>query len=86
MKKIIKKNYQLIGPKKFLATFKGNLIGIKLKWGIEYRGKLAEFDSFMNLKIFDAEEWVKGVKMGFLGEIFIRCNNICFLFHPLRIS
>ena len=54
-------------------------VKIKLKWGMEYKGLLVAFDSYMNLRVKEAEEWIRGKKIGFLGEIFIRCNNICLI-------
>lgn len=52
---------------------------VKLKWGMEYRGKLLSVDSYMNLQLGEAEEFIDGELAGALGEILIRCNNVLYL-------
>ena len=42
-------------------------------------GKLISTDSYMNLQLGDAEEWMDGSSKGMLGEILIRCNNVMFI-------
>ena len=70
---------QIINPKNFLSYLIGKNILVKLKWGIEYKGKLVSFDNYINLRIENTEEWLDGKKIGRLGEIVIRCNNIQFI-------
>ena len=70
---------QIINPKNFLYYLIGKNILVKLKWGIEYKGKLVSFDNYINLRIENTEEWLDGKKIGRLGEIVIRCNNIQFI-------
>jgi len=45
---------------------------VKLKWGVEYHGKLASFDKYMNVQLLNSEEYIEGESKGFLGEILIR--------------
>lgn len=52
---------------------------IRLKWGIEYHGKMASFDKYMNVQLLDAEEFMEGQCKGALGEILIRCNNVLYI-------
>jgi hypothetical protein len=53
---------------------------VKLKWGMEYKGKLVSVDSYMNLQLHDTEEFVDGASTGVLGEVLIRyaCAWLCF--------
>lgn len=74
-----------INPKPFLINLKGKKITVKLKWGIEYKGELINFDKYMNLYLQSTEEWIKDQKIGYLGEIIIRCNNILFISDPLSL-
>lgn len=39
---------------------------------MEYHGKLASVDSYMNVKLTSTEEWKDGKNEGQLGEVFIR--------------
>ena len=77
------KDFKFINPKPFLRTLQGKKVTVKLKWGIEYKGELINFDKYMNLYLQRTEEWIKNEKIGFLGEIIIRCNNILFVSVPL---
>jgi small nuclear ribonucleoprotein F len=77
------KTNNFINPKPFLRTLQGKKVTVKLKWGIEYTGELINFDKYMNLYLQRTEEWIKNEKIGFLGEIIIRCNNILFVSVPL---
>ena len=52
---------------------------VKLKWGMEYRGFLVSVDSYMNLQLANAEEFVNGNNVGNLGEVLIRCNNVLYV-------
>nr|KJB53521.1 hypothetical protein B456_009G005500 [Gossypium raimondii] len=75
-----------VNPKPFLNNLTGKTVIVKLKWGMEYKGFLASVDSYMNLQLGNAEEYVDGQFTGNLGEIlisigpsFYRCNNVLYL-------
>lgn len=62
-----------VNPKPFLQDLTGSQVIVRLKWGeTEYRGKLLSVDSYMNLQLDNAEEYIEGVNKGILGEILIR--------------
>lgn len=62
-----------------MTSLTGQKIIVKLKWGMEYKGLLMAIDSYMNLQLKDAEEYVDGESAGALGEVLIRCNNVLYL-------
>jgi len=66
---------KVLNPKPFLASLTGKSVVVKLKWGMEYRGFLKSVDTYMNVQLLNAEEWMEGSKAGALGEVLIRCNN-----------
>lgn len=68
-----------LNPKPFLNKLLGKNVIIKLKWGMEYKGNLKSFDAYMNIRLTEAEEWIRGEMKGKLGEIFIRCNNVLYI-------
>jgi len=54
-------------------------VSVKLKWGMEYTGRLISADTYMNLQLADTEEFVDGAWAGNLGEVLIRCNNVLYI-------
>jgi len=68
-----------LNPKPFLTKLVGQDTLVKLKWGLEYRGKLKTFDDYMNLELQDSSEYVHGEFKQKLGSIFIRCNNVLYV-------
>lgn len=46
---------------------------------MEYKGTLIAFDGYMNLQLFNTEEWVNGECKGNIGEALIRCNNVLYI-------
>lgn len=71
--------FNAINPKPFLTELINRQVVIRLKWGIEYHGKLASFDKYMNIQLLDSEEHMNGTCKGALGEILVRCNNVLYV-------
>ncbi len=69
----------ILNPKPFLNDLTGKQVIVKLKWGMEYKGYLVSVDSYMNLQLASAEEFVDGQSQGTLGEILVRCNNVMYM-------
>ncbi|CCI47436.1 hypothetical protein ABG067_005603 [Albugo candida] len=76
---IIKQAGLILNPKPFLTGLTGKSVVVRLKWGMEYKGVLVSVDSYMNLQLAGAEEYIDGNLAGNLGEILIRCNNVLYL-------
>ena len=74
-------NKRLLGddPLKLLYKSTNSLVLIKLKNGHEFKGKLNEMDSYMNLVLTEAEEIVELKVEKKYERIFIRGNNILFI-------
>ena len=68
-----------MNPKPFLLDLQGEAVKVKLKWGMEYQGKLESTDAYMNLLLKECEEYVDGQFAGFLGDVLIRCNNVLYV-------
>ena len=41
----------IVNPKPFLNDLTGKAVIVKLKWGMEYEGKLLSVDSYMNVPL-----------------------------------
>ena len=52
---------------------------MRLKSEIEYRGKMSNVDSYMNLTLVDAEEFNGSNVMANYGKVVIRGNNVLFI-------
>jgi small nuclear ribonucleoprotein F len=68
-----------VNPKPFLIDLTGQIVKVKLKWGMEYQGKLESADAYMNLQLTNTEEFLDGQFAGYLGEVLIRCNNVLYI-------
>ncbi|CAN6650886.1 small nuclear ribonucleoprotein F [Trichomonascus vanleenenianus] len=69
-----------LNPKPFLQSLTGQNVIVKLKWGeTEYRGKLLSVDSYMNIQLDNAHEYIDLEDKGELGEMLIRCNNVLWI-------
>mmetsp|Transcript_1181 Transcript_1181/g.2839 ORF Transcript_1181/g.2839 Transcript_1181/m.2839 type:complete len:92 (-) Transcript_1181:154-429(-) len=69
----------IVNPKPFLNGLTGKPVFVKLKWGLTYKGELMSVDSYMNVQLDKAEEYVDGQFAGELGEVLIRCNNVMYI-------
>ncbi|KAJ3427490.1 small nuclear ribonucleoprotein f [Anaeramoeba flamelloides] len=74
-----------LNPKPFLNMLTGKSVIIKLKWGMEYSGKLVSFDEFMNFQLEEAYEIVNS-KRHQLGELVVRCNNVLYVREDIDYS
>ena len=52
---------------------------VTLKSGVEYRGKMENVDSYMNLIMSDAEELKDGKTVEKYGRVILRGNNVLFI-------
>jgi small nuclear ribonucleoprotein F len=62
-----------------LADLTGKIVQVRLKWGMEYKGKLESSDAYMNLQLLKTEEFIDGELAGYLGEVLVRCNNVLYV-------
>lgn len=54
-------------------------VAVRLKNEIEYRGKMNNVDSYMNLILLDAEEFNGPDPIANYGKVVIRGNNVLFI-------
>jgi small nuclear ribonucleoprotein len=54
-------------------------VAVRLKSEIEYRGRMTNVDSYMNLILNDAEEFDGNDLMANYGKVVIRGNNVLFI-------
>ncbi len=54
-------------------------VAVRLKSEIEYRGKMSNVDSYMNLILVDAEEYDGSDLLANYGKVVIRGNNVLFI-------
>lgn len=54
-------------------------VAVRLKSEIEYRGKMSNVDSYMNLILVDAEEFDGSDLLANYGKVVIRGNNVLFI-------
>ena len=52
---------------------------VRLKNDVEYKGKIDNVDSYMNLIMTDAEEVNQGKIVGKFGRVIVRGNNVLFI-------
>ncbi len=78
--------------KRPLTTLQKNTkksVVVRLKNDVEYKGKMANVDSYMNLIMTDAEELKDGKAVEKFGRVILRGNNVLFIkleneFYPRR--
>ncbi|SRR5215467_15171689 len=54
-------------------------VTVRLKSDIEYKGKMNNVDSYMNLIMTDAEEISNGKVVANYGRVIVRGNNVLFI-------
>lgn len=54
-------------------------IVVKLKNGVEYRGRMVKCDSYMNIILDGASEFYESNCIANYGDVFIRGNNILYI-------
>lgn len=54
-------------------------VAVRLKSEIEYRGKMSNVDSYMNLILLNAEEFDGADVLANYGKVVIRGNNVLFI-------
>ena len=52
---------------------------VRLKNNIEYKGRMVNVDSYMNLIMTDAEELKDGKVTEKFGRVILRGNNVLFI-------
>ena len=68
--------------KRPLTTLQKNIkksVTVRLKNDIEYKGKMVNVDSYMNLIMSDAEELKDGKAVEKFGRVILRGNNVLFI-------
>jgi len=54
-------------------------VTVRLKNEVEYKGKMDNVDSYMNLIMTDAEELQEGRTIANYGRVIVRGNNVLFI-------
>ena len=57
---------------------KKNIV-VRLKNEVEYKGKMENVDSYMNLIMTAAEDLSNGKPIGKFGRVIVRGNNVLFI-------
>ncbi len=69
-------------PKRPLTTLQKGVnkkVTVRLKSDVEYKGKMNNVDSYMNLIMTDAEEISNGKTVANYGRVIVRGNNVLFI-------
>ena len=69
-------------PKRPLSILQRSInrkVAVRLKSEIEYKGRMNNVDSYMNLILTDAEEFNGNDVMANYGQVVIRGNNVLFI-------
>ena len=66
-------------PLTALQKYTKKSVIVRLKNDVEYKGKIVNVDSYMNLIMSDAEELRDGKIVEKYGRIILRGNNVLFI-------
>ena len=69
-------------PKRPLSTLQRSLnrrVAVRLKNEVEYRGRMNNVDTYMNLILVDAEEFNGTDVVANYGKVVIKGNNVLFI-------
>ena len=55
------------------------MVTVRLKNEVEYKGKMDNVDSYMNLIMTDAEEFKEEKAIANYGRVIVRGNNVLFI-------
>lgn len=66
-------------PLSVLQKATNKQVAVRLKSEIEYKGKMANVDPYMNVILVDAEETENGAKIANYGKVVIRGNNVLYI-------
>jgi small nuclear ribonucleoprotein len=66
-------------PLNVLQKATNKLVSVRLKNELEYRGRMFNVDSYMNVILMDAEESENGSKKANYGKVVIRGNNVLYI-------
>ncbi|RDW66063.1 hypothetical protein BP6252_09698 [Coleophoma cylindrospora] len=62
-----------INPRPMLQNLVNEEVVVRLKWGqTEYKGRLVSIDSYMNIQLSGAEEYIDQKMTSALGQVLIR--------------
>ena len=73
---------QTTAAKRPLTTLQKNVkktVIVRLKNEVEYKGKMKNIDSYMNLIMTEAEELFEGKTVGKFARVILRGNNVLFI-------
>ena len=73
---------QTTAAKRPLTTLQKNVkktVIVRLKNEVEYKGKMKNVDSYMNLIMTEAEELHDGKTIANYGRVIVRGNNVLFI-------
>lgn len=71
-----------VSAKRPLTTLQKNTkkkVIVRLKNEVEYKGKMDNVDSYMNLIMTDAEELHQNKVIANYGQVIVRGNNVLFI-------
>ncbi|RYP09796.1 hypothetical protein DL764_001050 [Monosporascus ibericus] len=72
-----------INPRPMLQDLVNKDIVVRLKWGeTEYKGRLVSIDSYMNIQLTNAQEFIDQKFTSDLGQILIRWGSFLLSFLP----